>query len=1441
MSLELFHPAVAEWFSSQFDEPTAVQAQAWPAIHSGTHTLMAAPTGSGKTLAAFLAVIDRLVKAGEVFGLPDETSVLYVSPLKALSNDIHKNLEVPLAGISERLGPLSPLEIRAAVRTGDTPSAERARMRRSPPHLLVTTPESLFILLTSESGREMLSTVNTVIVDELHAVADNKRGAHLALSLERLAALCSQPPTRVGISATQKPMSLMAKFLMGSTGEGDVQADCQVVDTGFVRDRDLALELPRSTLQPIMAGEVWCEVYDRLAELVLAHRSTLIFVNTRRLAERVSRHLAERLDADKVTAHHGSLSREHRLDAEQRLKKGKLQALVATASLELGIDIGDVDLVCQLGSPRGIAALLQRVGRSGHGVDATPKGRLFPLSRDDLVECTALLDAIRRAELDAIVPQSAALDVLAQQLIAEVAAREWALDELFAMVSRAFPYRSLSRGRFDEIIRMLGEGFSTRRGRRGAYLHVDWVNGRVRARRSARLVAMTNGGAIPDQFDYDVMLMPEDLRVGSLNEDFAFESLPGDIFQLGNMSYRILRVETGRVYVEDAHGQPPTIPFWFGEAPGRTDELSQSVSRLRADFSAQMTAGGIDLARRWLAETHGLAEIAAEQLAEYLATAHFALGSLPTHQRIVAERFFDELGDTHIVIHSPYGSRVNRAWGLALRKRFCRKFNFELQAAAMEDSLVLSLGPTHSFELNDVRRYLHADSVRHVLTQALLGAPVFPTRWRWVASIALAVRRSRNGKKVPPQFQRSDAEDLLAVIFPDQLACAENLDGEREVPDHPLVQQTIQDCLHELMDINGLESVLRGLAAGDIEWVSRDLTAPSPLAQEIINAKPYAFLDDAPAEERRTQAIRSRHLLEPEEAAALASLDPEAIRAVCEEAWPLMRNADELHDALVVSGFLTAREVEALNVDTWLTALEADGRASLVHPNGGETLLVSTERLPELCAALPDVIRPAPVQNAGLDDAGQALVEILRSRLETLGPVTAALLARPLGLAVSTVEQALVQLELEGYVMRGRYGSSVGDAEQWCERRLLARIHRRTLKDLRKLVEPVSPAAYMRFLFRWHGLVGEPGEGPEAVGRALNKLHGFAAPAAAWEQALLPARAGAYLSMDLDDRMRSGEFAWFRPRAEPVPEGRKPGPVRNTPVMLVPRYALALWMALQAQGAPADLESGSSAGRVLNELKQGGAQFFSDLVVATGLLRTEVESALGELVGRGLVTADSFAGLRALITPNARRARFSRPRRSGAVSVDAAGRWAAIRFSPSNDAEDKVNTRIAAESQAEEVARVLLDRYGVVMRAVLQRESRLLPPWRALVRQLRRLEARGEVRGGRFVSGFAGEQFAWPEAAEQLRKMRNEDCAAEVVVCGADPLNLAGIITPGDKVPATARNRVLYVGGRPAALYAGGEFRWLAEPDTAAEWSARNLLIRQDPKVTYIAGSGRPA
>ena len=1428
-----FHPAVSSWFAGRFRQATEAQARAWAVTSQRQHALIAAPTGSGKTLAAFLSAINELVVEGLQRPLDDRVYVLYVSPLKALSNDVQKNLQAPLAGIRDRLLEmgLPDVDIRDGVRTGDTPQAERERMRRRPPQILVTTPESLFILLSSESGRRALRGVRSVIVDELHALAGSKRGAHLMLSLERLSVLVGSEPLRIGLSATVKPLERMARYLIGER-----PAPVAIVDTGHVRDRDLALELPESPLEAVMAGEVWAEVYQRLAELVKSHRTTLIFVNQRRLAERAARHIAERIGEEHVTAHHGSLSREHRLKAENRLKNGQLKCLVATASLELGIDIGDIDLVCQLGSPRSIAAFLQRVGRAGHAIGATPKGRLFPLSQDDLLECTALLDAAERGELDAIVAPEAPLDVLAQQIVGEVGSGEWPLDALYAMCCKAQPYAQLSRERFDQVIEMLAEGYDTQRGRRSAYVHLDAVNGRLRPRKNARLTAVTNAGVIPDQFDYEVILAPEGHRIGTLGEDFAFESLPGDIFQLGNTSFRVRKVETGQVIVEDADGEPPTMPFWFGEAPGRTDELSHAVARLNAQADALLSdpedpdavlPERIEALKTRLRELP-IPELAVQQLGDYLAAARAALGALPTRELLIFERFFDEVGDTHLVIHAPLGSRINRAWGLALRKRFCRSFNFELQAAALEDSIILSLGPTHSFPLSDVAQFLKSASAREVLVQALLDAPMFATHWRWNACTALAIRRRSGDRRTPPQIQRSQGEDLLATVFPDQLACLENIAGDREIPEHPLVQQTIHDCLTEVMDVDGFLALVGRLERGEVRIVSRELNAPSPLAESILSAKPYAFLDDGDAENRRTMAVKTNRLTDADTAAGLARIPPEVLAEVLDEVFPAFASADELHDALLVHGALSVEELQRghPNGPALAAALAEQGRATLAARQGAG-LWIAAERLARWQVLVPELNVSPPIQAVGhCDGFEEALTEAVRGRLELLGPVTAETLVHDLGLPAGAIEGALLRLEGEGAVMRG---DPLGTGEErWCERRILARLHRLARGRKRESVRSVPPAQFMRFLLRWQGLLrgdDDPRrEGVEGLAAVLAQLEGCAVSAAAWEDQVLPSRVRRYTADQLDRLCASGQLAWCR-AGLPANEGA--GPVKTTPILFAPRADLSHWR----RGAAGTDGLSGKARRLLDSLQAYGASFIEDLIVDTGQLRSEVEAALAELVARGLVNSDAFAGLRALLASGKSRP-APRGRRRQIAALDSGGRWALLRKPRPSLSEAGL-----ADPAVEHAARVLLRRYGVVFRALLARESQL-PPWRELFYVYRRLEARGEVLGGRFVQGFSGEQFALPEAHAALRQLPEAVANDEFVsLSAADPLNLLGVILPGDKLPALAGNRLLLEGGRVVATLSGKEVTVCNAKDQPREWTLRQRLLRAGGPSGALAAS----
>ena len=1411
-----FHPAVASWFEESFGEPTPPQLTGWPAIAEGKHTLIASPTGSGKTLAAFLCAIDDLVRLAVNDELTDGVQVLYLSPLKALSNDVQKNLKNPLSGIEAKLQAMGheDLGIRTAVRTGDTPASERTKMTKKPPHIFVTTPESLYILLTSEGGRRMLKTVKTVIVDEIHALVRDKRGSHLALSLERLDALTETPCTRIGLSATQNPIEDVANFLVGCDPEADGEPyPCTIVDVGHKRALDIAIELPGSPLETVMAAEVWDEICDRLAELIDAHKTTLVFVNTRRLAERVTAMLSDRVGEDLVTSHHGSLSRKHRLAAEQKLKAGELKALVATASLELGIDIGDVDLVCQLSSPHAVATFLQRVGRSGHWHGGLPKGRLFPLSRDDLVECAALIDCVHRGEIDRLTIPEAPRDILAQQIVATTVNDDWTEEDLLARIRRAYPYRNLSQDTFIDVIRMLADGFATARGRRSAYIHHDQVNKTIRARRNARLTAITNGGAIPDNFDYEVRLEPAGLRVGTLNEDFAIESMAGDIFQLGNMSYQILRVEPGVVRVADAKGQPPSIPFWLGEAPARTDLLSQAVDRMRdaCDIDDHEQA-----ATTLVADFH-LDKATAEQAAEYLVASRRALDAMPTRNTIVIERFFDEVGGMHVVVHAPFGARVNRAWGLALRKRFCKSFNVELQAAATEDAIVLSLGPMHSFPLEDVFRFLHTNSARDVLTQALLDAPMFQTRWRWNANRSLAVPRFGRGKKVPPRFQRMQADDLLALCFPDQVACAENIAGDREVPEHPLVDQTIDDCLNEAMDIVGFEALLGRLQQNELRLIAKDMTEPSPLAQEILNAKPYAFLDDAPLEERRTQAVMSRRWLDPTSAQDLGALDPEAIDAVREQAWPDPRDVDEMHDALCLIGFVNDTEVTQPAWHPWLAELAQTGRATLVATSG-QHCWVPTERLPQLLSIDP-AARPNPrvtvPERLNIEwDRPKAIIEVLRGRLEGLGPVTAGDLGAPLGLGLDDVNAALAALESEGFVMQGRFSKGAQTTE-WSERRLLARIHRHTLDRLRSEIKPVSLAAFMRFCFEWqHVTPSTRMEGPQGLMALVEQLQGFDVAAGAWESDVLPVRMNGYDPGWLDTLCSSGQIGWARRQPSGTGDS-KSSPIRTSPIALMPRQHRSVWLNADAR----DVAVSPDAERVLAFIQEHGASFFSDIVAGTGILKTRVETALGELVNASIVTADGYAGLRALITPEANRQRTN-------YGMTTAGRWTTLSLTPPEDT-------------IEQVAWALLRRWGVIFRRLLERESDM-PRWRDLLRVYRRLEARGVIRGGRFVEGPSGEQYALPDAVSALRAARRTDTQGQLVsISAADPLNLCGIVLPGPRVASATKNRILFRDGVPIAHRQAGEVNFIEQTDTP--WDIERALIQRKVPVQVRSYLGADA
>jgi len=1481
-ALDWAHPLVAQWFRARFGTPTEPQIAGWPHILAGETTLIAAPTGSGKTLAAFLVCIDKLVRKALDGKLSNHTEVIYVSPLKALSNDVEKNLQVPLKEIFDLAMENNLLmpEIRTMVRTGDTLAIERRTMLKRPPHILVTTPESLYIMVTAEKSRAILREVETVIVDEIHALADDKRGVHLSLSLERLESLTWKPPNRVGLSATQKPIELTAQFLAGNGRDLP-----HVVDVGHRRQLDIAVEIPESPLGAVATNELWGEIYEKLLKLIKEHTSTLIFVNTRKLAERLAHKLGEMINEENgdksgeslVLAHHGSLSRELRLEAEKRLKAGELKALVATASLELGIDVGAIDLVCQISSPRNIAVALQRIGRAGHWRGAIPKGRLFATTRDDLLECAALIKSINEGDLDRLLIPKTSLDVLCQQIIAACATRDWREDDLFDLVKRAYPYSELQRSEFESVLQMLASGLSDVRARYGAFLIRDRVNGMVKARRGSLLAAVTNAGAIPETAMFTVLTEPDGLMVGTLDEDFAVESSAGDVMLLGTTSWKITKIEgkAGRVWVVDANGAQPSVPFWRGEAPGRSKELSEQLSGLREEISrlalsadeedfdnAESDCHEADLAKTtgiprygaaraesWLVDNCGLSKFAASQAVSYVLEGQAILGGIPSRKLVIAERFFDEAGGMQLVIHSPFGSRINKAWGMALTKKFCRNFDLELQAQATENGINISLSERHSFPLADVFQFLSTETVVNVLEQAILQSPLFTTRFRWAANRSLALLRYQGGKKVPPQIQRMRAEDLLTAVFPQAASCQDNIVGEIAIPDHPLIKETMKDALTEALDVDGFIELLRDLKEGAIATHAIDTPSPSVFSHEILNANPYAYLDDAPLEERRARAVELRRVLPDSIASTAGRLDEYAIGQVQMEAWPDIRNEDDLHDFLytVIAApphlSMIIRDGGMINWSIHFRSLLNQRRAGVATIDGND-FWVATERKNAFLAIYPDANFEDHLPD--IDDKTYSREEavdlMMRGWMCYLGPVKASVLSELLGLQQFDVDVSLLKVEAQGSIMRGKF---TGLEEEWCDRRLLARIHRLTVDGLRRQIRPVTREEFMLFLTRWqHVAPGTQLVGVRGLQQILNQLQGFELPANAWETQILPKRIRKFTSADLDQLCMTGTIGWGRISPHPAtvlpvdPAPRKfvfKRPRYGMPIVrtladkesadhspkLDPALSVSIVSDRDEKTRPLSLVSDTNlakeiAGRrvipssvspmtffirqecdwisycrrsaenvdqyclstnarlVFKQLRQRGALFFADLTRFTGLLKSEVETALWELVAAGLATADGFDNLRSLIDPKRRSgqgsARDSRPR-------NAAGRWSILGELTS---DEEVNA-------VESACMMLLNRYGVLFKDLLTRET-TVPTWREMLPILRRKEARGEIRGGRFVSGFSGEQFALPEALESLRANRDQptDALKSIEVSSVDPLNLRGIILPGEKVSASS-------------------------------------------------------
>jgi ATP-dependent Lhr-like helicase len=1436
-SLDWAHPITQEWFVTRFGTPTEPQIEGWPNIQAGHPTLISAPTGTGKTLAAFLVCIDQLLRKAIAGTLTPYTEVVYISPLKALSNDIQKNLDQPLREIQQLALERGYLygEIRTAVRTGDTLASERAAMLKKPPHILVTTPESLYILLTSKNSRENLRHVRTVIVDEIHAVADDKRGSHLALSLERLEALvCGEnrvarvalsaihmkPPQRIGLSATQNPIELVGQFLVGA---GEDRKPPKIVQVGRRRTMDLAVEVPGcEELGSVATNAMWDEMYDRLAALAQEHRSTLVFVNTRRMVERLSHAVGERIGAGNVAAHHGSLSRKLRLDAETRLKNGEIKLLVATASLELGIDIGAIDLVCQVGSTRAVAAGMQRIGRAGHWRGAIPKGRFFATTRDDLIECAALVQAMRAGDLDRLEIPPQPLDVLMQQIVAACAAESWNEDALYSVLRRAYPYRDLTRDEFDELIQILHRGIESSRGRYGAFVMRDAVHGELHARRGARLAAVCNGGTIPDTAQYAVIMQPEELQIATLDEHFAIDSSAGDVILLGNTSWRIQRIETGRVFVEDAHGQPPNLPFWAGEAPQRTDVLSGYVACLREQIAAltskvlpghvSQAHAGVAQAATWLKQECGVCDGGAEQMIGYIAACRAALGAVPSLTTIVAERFFDEGGGMQLILHAPFGGRINKAWGLALRKRFCRGFNFELQAAATDNGLCISLAEQHSFPLSDVFQFLTLQTVQELLEQAALDSPIFKSRWTWAAGRSLQLLRFQKGKKVAPQILRTRSDDLLASVFPQVAACIENIEGDREIPNHPLVREVMKDVLGEAMDLAGLKKVLIGISDGSIQCVAIDTTAPSQFAHEMLNANPYAFLDDAPLEERRARAVSMRRTLPASMQGDAGQLDPAAIAAVRSECWPDVRDEHEMHDLLFQVVALPMALLQQTVASHWaslLERLERNGRARMVESKFGSHW-IATENL-DAAACL----WPAAGNVTDTVAYGHAVMKLVQGWLQILGPSTADSIASMLDVPASDVFHKLLELEMQGTILRGTFENAapapIAEFDiEWCERRLLQRIHRLTIGNLRKQIQPASASVYMRWVLGWQHLAPQSQlSGEQGVLHALSQLEGFEAPASKWEKSLLAHRVTGYDPRWLDQLCLSGAVGWGRVSPHPawsVAEGGAPRrviPTSNSPITFYIRDT-AMWLDAMLESHSVDEAQlrqslSSEAQQIRTRLQDRGACFVEELQRATDLTMEQVEHALWELTTAGLAAADGFDQLRMIMDSRRKSEAYAQRLKNPAKRVrSAAGRWYLLRNAATLDAAASQQARIDDHAM-ESAAWVLLRRYGVLFRDLLKRET-TMPKWRELLGVLRRLEARGEVRGGRFVSGFSGEQYALPEAVESLRLARlcTADSAAggTVSVAAADPMNLVDIVIPGKRASAISGRMVTYLDGK---------------------------------------------
>ena len=1408
MPLSAFSPRTRDWFLGAFDEPTPAQAQAWPAIASGDHVLISAPTGSGKTLAAFLWGIDRLADADPT-GEPG-IRLVYVSPLKALSYDIDRNLRAPLRGIGA--------DLKVAVRTGDTPQRERQAMLRHPPDILITTPESLYLMLTGRS-QALFGTTEWCIIDEIHAVASTKRGSHLAITLERLSQAAGRDVQRIGLSATQNPLEEVGRFMVGPT------RSCRVVDTGVRKELDLKIHVPVESmvepdagstpeLDPLIGGSeatrrsIWPAIYPELLELVQAHRSTIIFVNNRRAAERLALRLNDLAEREIARAHHGSLAREERTVVEEMLKAGELPCLVATSSLELGIDMGAVDLVIQVESPKSVARGLQRIGRAGHSVGDVSRGRIFPKFRGDLLECAVVARRMRDGAIETTVVPRNALDVLAQQIVAIAAAADMepvGVDELFALVTRTHSYAELSRKQFENVLDMLdGRYPSTEFAELRPRIVWDRVGGTIRARKGARQLAVTNAGTIPDRGLYAVTL-PDGRRVGELDEEMVYEARPGQTFLLGATTWRIEEIGRDRVIVTPAPGLPGAVPFWKGDGIGRPRELGEAIgafARWAVDQPASSLERDYDLDGR-----------AARNLIEFLLEQQAATRVIPSDRAIVIERFRDEIGDWRLCVLSPFGGRVHAAWGLALSARIREELGLESDAIWSDDGIIVHLPDADEPPGTDLVM-IDPDEVEDRVVAELASSALFGARFRENAARALLIPRARPGKRTPLWQQRLKSQSLLEVA--------------RDYGEFPIVLETYRECLRDVLDLPGLTELLRQLHRREISLVEVETPTASPYASSLLfdYVATYMYEGDTPNAERRAAALSLdrellRELLGQEELRDL--IDPGALAEVEDDLQFLSdrRRAtgrDGLHDVLRALGDLTrteaaARVLGSLDAAGMLAELERERRAVRVRVRGEERWIDAVDA--GLYRDALGVAPPGGLPAAFLEDVPDALVRVVRRYAATHGPFTSEELRARYGVDCSAV---LASLERADELVRGELRPG-GSTREWCHPEVLRRLRRASLAVLRKEIEPADQRALARFLPAWQNVDRHPatGAGIDRLREALVPLQGLSLPPDVWERDVLPRRVGAYSPAWMDQLCASGEIVWIGAGALGRNSGR---------VALYFREDVAVLGPPPFKGAPPD----SDAHAALRTRLAAGACFFTDLLVDVELAPEELQEALWDLAWAGEATNDAFSPLRAprLTLARAQRertrgSRFAGRRRTGAAA-QVQGRWS-LTAPLFREAVDPVARRRA-------VGELLLERYGILTREQVLAEG-VPGGFSAIYSELTQLETLGIARRGYFVEGLGGAQFAIPGAVERLRAVGESDDA--LVLSAVDPAQPYGAALPwpereGLRAPARVAGAYVVLAGGDPILYlerAGRALQTLVPAEDPRLQSALEALVEQ--------------